>query len=131
MSNYLQTRLEKDKDPIYLHEVGDWCTLSMNNNRGAAIRLRIMFKSIVKDIFDQDVDQMRPEYREMSLYRIAQILRAMPANRTASKLLDFGTRILKEPEEPKPIISLYRILEHISSNTMIVNWSGNTQKTLI
>ena len=114
-----------------MHEVGDWITLSMNNNRGAAIRLRIMFKSIVKDIFDQDVDQMRPEYREMSLYRIAQILRAMPANRTASKLLDFGTRILKEPEEPKPIISLYRILEHISSNTMIVNWSGNTQKALI
>lgn len=53
MSNYLQTRLQKEKDPIYLHEVGDWITLSMNNNRGAAIRLRIMFKGIVKDIFDQ------------------------------------------------------------------------------
>ena len=57
---------------------------------------------------------MRPEYREMSLYRIAQILRAMPPNRASSKLLDFGVRILKEPEEPKPIISLYRILEHVT-----------------
>ena len=74
---------------------------------------------------------MRPEFREMSLYRLAQVLRAMPGNRTCQKLLDFGTRILKEEEEPKPIISLYRILEHITSNTMITNWSTNTQLALV
>lgn len=129
MSDYLNERLAKDENPIYLHEVGDFLTLLLNQNRAAANRLRFTFRKVVADAFS--AEDMRQEYRDMSLYRIAQIIRAMPPNRQSQRVLRLADELLNKESEPKPIIAVFRILEHISSNPQIVGWTFSTQRALI
>ena len=79
MSEYLLQRLEKEESPIYLHELADFIMVNLNRHRGPAMRLQRKFRSVVAETFKSD--DLRPELKEMSLYRAAQILRAMPTNR--------------------------------------------------
>ena len=54
MSDYLNERLARDESPIYLHEVGDFLSLLLNQNRAAAGRLRQTFRRVVTDAFAAD-----------------------------------------------------------------------------
>lgn len=85
MNNYLRERLERDENPIYLHQVGDFlCMGAQGNYRSSKNSLTRVFGNKVQAIFSQDVKNMRTEYQEMSLYRLCQILRAMPGNQALS-----------------------------------------------
>ena len=38
---------------------------------------------------------------------------------------------MAKDEEPKPILAIYRLLETLSSNHHVINWSGRTQNAVI
>ena len=46
----------------------------------------------------------------MSLYRIVQILRALPKNRVVPNLVKFALEVMEKEDEPKNLMSLYRML---------------------
>ena len=115
-----------DESPIYLHEVGDFLSAKINFGRNSSQQLQRIFSSKVQAIFEQPVDEMRPEYNEMSLYRFAQIVNAMNPSRQLRKVLDFGNELIAREDEPKPIISVYRLLQKITTNGQIVFWTGKT-----
>lgn len=78
MSVYLTERIERDESPIYLHEIAFFLAIYANQGRRPAVLLSKALEKSVKEMFDKDEADMRPEIREMSLYRIVQILRALP-----------------------------------------------------
>ena len=46
----------------------------------------------------------------MSLYRIVQILGALPKNRVVPNLVKFALEVMEKEDEPKPLMSLYKML---------------------
>ena len=46
----------------------------------------------------------------MSLYRIVQILRALPKNRVVPNLVKFALEVMEKEDEPKPLMSLLKML---------------------
>ena len=46
-------------------------------------------------------------------------------------MLAFGERLLNKEEEPKPIVAVFRILEHVTANPQMINWTSSTQRALI
>lgn len=56
---------------------------------------------------------MRPEIRDMSLFRFTQIFRGLYSVKNVRTMSPFAQRLLENDEEPKPISSLWRILEKL------------------
>ena len=46
----------------------------------------------------------------MSFYHIVQILRALPKNKVVPNLLQFALEVMEKEDEPKNLMSLYRML---------------------
>lgn len=67
----------------------------------------------------------------MSLYRLAQILRAMPANRQSQRVLMRAEVLLATETEPKPIVAVHRILQHVTASPQIAGRTTSTQRALI
>ena len=61
-----------------MHEVGDFVTLTMNYGRAPANRLRRQLATSVLANLEKGEDEMTQEFRDMSLFRVAQIAKALP-----------------------------------------------------
>ena len=105
--------------------------LAQNKTRFQANHLRTVFVKKVEEVFGQEADQMRQEFKDMSLFRIAQIVRAMPNDRRSTVVLDFATQVLKQEDEPKPIVALFRLLEFVTDSSTFINRTHKTQEELI
>ena len=46
----------------------------------------------------------------MSFYHIVQILRALPKKKVVPNLLQFALEVMEKEDEPKNLMSLYRML---------------------
>ena len=68
-NRYLQKKLEEDPNPIYLHLIGENLVNWVNRNRGTGYSLRAVYRRVVSEAFNQELDEMRQEYRDMSLFR--------------------------------------------------------------
>lgn len=73
-NKYLQKKLEEDASPIYLHLIGEHLAAYVNRNRGSSYALRGVYRRAVYDAFGKDAEEMRPEYRDMSLFRFANVI---------------------------------------------------------
>mmetsp|Transcript_9487 Transcript_9487/g.11676 ORF Transcript_9487/g.11676 Transcript_9487/m.11676 type:complete len:112 (-) Transcript_9487:3327-3662(-) len=111
MNAYLLDRLNREPEPIYLHQIGDHISSNANNYRSTTLSLRNAYNAAVIKGFSKSAEEMRPEYRDMSLYRFVQTLQPIAANSNKIKhLVEFATELLQNKDEPKPVISLYRLL---------------------
>ena len=57
---------------------------------------------------------MRQEMKDASLFRVCQIIRALPGHRDYKDVVEFATNLLTQEEEPKPIVALFRLLEYVT-----------------
>jgi len=52
--------------------------------------------------------------KDASLFRVCQIIRALPGHRDFKDVVEFATNLLTQEEEPKPIVALFRLLEYVT-----------------
>jgi len=55
----------------------------------------------------------------------------MPNDRRSTVVLDFATQVLKQEDEPKPIVALFRLLEFVTDSSTFINRTHKTQEELI
>ena len=68
----------------------------------------------------------------MSLFRVAQIIRAMPNGRNqVQELYKLAVSIMAKEEEPKPVLAIYRLLDSLTLSHYTIAWSWKEQQALI
>ena len=121
-NRYLQKKLEEDASPIYLHLIGEHLAAHVNRNRGSSYALRGVYRRAVYDAFGKDAEEMRPEYRDMSLFRFVNVIQPISLQDRQSQLIvDQVTSLLQKEDEPKPIISLFRLMQKFTEDGANVN----------
>jgi len=132
VNNYLAERLERDEGAAaaYLHEVGDWLTLSMNAQRPTARKLRQQFAASVQR--QLEAGEMSEEFRTMPLFRIAQIAKALPQSRPSLQpLFKLAMPLFERGDEPKPILAVFRLLEVLTNSPHVLLWSNREQQAMV
>ena len=80
---YMLRRMQRDYDgcTIYLHEVADLITLPMNSRRASCLPLAKEFTKVIDYNLQKDFGEMNQDFRNMNLFKISQIIKALPPRR--------------------------------------------------
>ena len=80
---YMQERIARDYEgcSIYLHEIADLVTLPMNRRRTSSKPLGIEFTKLIEDNLEKDRGEMNQNFRNMDLFMLSQIIKALPPKR--------------------------------------------------
>ena len=113
-NEYVDGRMKREENPIYLHIIGDLLDLNLNKRGTTSQALRNTYNNAVEKIFSQDIDGMRAEYRDMSLYRFCQVIRGIRNYRTFNSTITFANNLLNNEDEPKHVQSLMRLLRKMN-----------------
>ena len=75
---------------------------------------------------------MNQDFRNMDLFKISQIIKALPPRRQIlQKLFGMAIDILGRKDEPKPILAISRILKVLTEQKTVLHWATREQQALI